>query len=130
MAEFARQERLAREVIEGFVHVLVSQEVADVLEEWRRLRIRVARSGKHSGGLVELKDMVGRRVGDGAPPSVAPGHFNGQTIGCAPGGKRPHEIIAGKITPATDDFLALRRQARRQHADLRTHSARVGRHPA
>ena len=79
------------------------------------------------GSFVEFEQMICRSIGDEALPSVSPGDVDRQPVGCTSGGKSPHKIIAGKVTPAADDFLALRGKAGREHADLRAHAPCVGR---
>src|SRR5205823_13548290 len=74
--------------------------------------------------------MVRRSVGDGALPSVTPGHFNGHAVRLVAGGEGPHKSIAREVTAAADDFLALCGQAWGEHADPGAHAACVWRPPA
>ena len=115
------QEWLTREVVEQFFMMFVSQPFADIFKH--RLRFGVGswqlEVGSFFGAwslelgvcrfrprLSDFVKVIRLAIVYDAPRAAAPGHLDGEA-GRAAGGKDPHRIIAGQVTTATDDFLAL-----------------------
>ena len=115
------QEWLTREVVEQFFMMFVSQPFADIFKH--RLRFGVGswqlEVGSFFGAwslelgvcrfrprLSDFVKVIRLAIVYDAPRAAAPAHFDDE-VGRAAGGKDSHRIVAGHVTTATDDFLAL-----------------------
>ena len=114
LAQTARQQRLALEIVEGVLMMGMPEPVADVLEHRGRGRWGggidpALRYGLRPGigRLENLIEAVGPGVGDGAAATAAPSHINAQPVCEAAGRKDALGLVAGQISAAAHHLLAL-----------------------
>src|SRR5439155_21044416 len=133
LTQAIRQKRLPREIIELFLVMFVSQQLAGLLEYRPRfgarsfLETQPLSPGPRSvlsSGLVDFVNAIRPAIPRNASLAAAPNHFDGQIARIA-GGKDPHRIIPRHISAAADNFLALRHRPAR-HFDFRSDSLGVG----